>query len=313
MFEAAARPASRRSFTPPRSACTRPARRIARSTSRGRARASTRCSTRATRRRPSARSTPSKRANPRLRVVRLRPGLIFKREAGPEIRRLFAGPFLPAWLTRAGTLPGAAAARPARPCSACTATTSATPTGSPRCPSRRLRRLQHRRRPGARSGHARSRAQDESRVRVPERPLRIARRLDLARAPATRAARLGRHGPRRSGDGHHAREGAARLDPHHRRARTRCARSSPACASPRAWTPRRSGATPAGACAAASSSPASAAAYIKRDCPSLGFARALGRPGHGYDYATSARRRHRRVERHRTTSSPSSSPPTAST
>jgi nucleoside-diphosphate-sugar epimerase len=44
-------------------------------------------------------------ANPRLRVVRLRPGLIFKREAGPEIRRLFAGPFLPAWLTRPGLLP----------------------------------------------------------------------------------------------------------------------------------------------------------------------------------------------------------------
>src|SRR3954451_15615283 len=32
----------------------------------------------------------------RLRIVRLRPGLIFKREAGPEIRRLFAGPFVPA-------------------------------------------------------------------------------------------------------------------------------------------------------------------------------------------------------------------------
>jgi UDP-glucose 4-epimerase len=31
----------------------------------------------------------------RLRVVRLRPGLIFKAQAGPEIRRLFAGPFLP--------------------------------------------------------------------------------------------------------------------------------------------------------------------------------------------------------------------------
>ena len=45
------------------------------------------------------------RANPRLRVVRLRPGLIFKREAGPEIRRLFAGPLLPAWLTRPGLLP----------------------------------------------------------------------------------------------------------------------------------------------------------------------------------------------------------------
>jgi nucleoside-diphosphate-sugar epimerase len=34
-------------------------------------------------------------ANPQLRVVRLRPALIFKREAGPEIRRLFAGPLLP--------------------------------------------------------------------------------------------------------------------------------------------------------------------------------------------------------------------------
>jgi nucleoside-diphosphate-sugar epimerase len=29
-------------------------------------------------------------------IVRLRPGLIFKREAGPEIRRLFGGPFVPA-------------------------------------------------------------------------------------------------------------------------------------------------------------------------------------------------------------------------
>lgn len=44
------------------------------------------------------------RANPRLRVVRLRPGLIFKREAGAEIRRLFAGPFLPTPLGRPGLL-----------------------------------------------------------------------------------------------------------------------------------------------------------------------------------------------------------------
>jgi UDP-glucose 4-epimerase len=44
-------------------------------------------------------------AVPQLRVVRLRPGLIFKREAGPEIRRLFAGPFLPAALLRPGRLP----------------------------------------------------------------------------------------------------------------------------------------------------------------------------------------------------------------
>jgi nucleoside-diphosphate-sugar epimerase len=40
-----------------------------------------------------------------LRVVRLRPGLIFKREAGPEIRRLFAGPLLPTALLRPGLLP----------------------------------------------------------------------------------------------------------------------------------------------------------------------------------------------------------------
>jgi nucleoside-diphosphate-sugar epimerase len=44
-------------------------------------------------------------AHPGLRVVRLRPGLIFKREAGPEIRRLFGGPFVPAALMRPGLLP----------------------------------------------------------------------------------------------------------------------------------------------------------------------------------------------------------------
>jgi UDP-glucose 4-epimerase len=43
--------------------------------------------------------------NPGVRVVRLRPGLIFKREAGSEIRRLFAGPFLPAALLRPGLIP----------------------------------------------------------------------------------------------------------------------------------------------------------------------------------------------------------------
>jgi UDP-glucose 4-epimerase len=42
---------------------------------------------------------------PDLRVVRLRPGLIFKRESGPEIRRLFAGPLLPTRLLRPGLLP----------------------------------------------------------------------------------------------------------------------------------------------------------------------------------------------------------------
>jgi UDP-glucose 4-epimerase len=45
------------------------------------------------------------REHPRLRVVRLRPGLIFKREAGAEIRRLFVGPFLPSQLVRPGFVP----------------------------------------------------------------------------------------------------------------------------------------------------------------------------------------------------------------
>jgi nucleoside-diphosphate-sugar epimerase len=44
-------------------------------------------------------------ASPGMRVVRLRPALIFKREAGPEIRRLFAGPLLPTALLRPGLLP----------------------------------------------------------------------------------------------------------------------------------------------------------------------------------------------------------------
>jgi nucleoside-diphosphate-sugar epimerase len=40
-----------------------------------------------------------------IRVVRLRPGLIFQREAGSEIRRLFAGPFLPNALVRPDLVP----------------------------------------------------------------------------------------------------------------------------------------------------------------------------------------------------------------
>jgi len=44
-------------------------------------------------------------ANPRLRVVRLRPALIFKREAASGIRRLFAGPLLPSPLVRPALLP----------------------------------------------------------------------------------------------------------------------------------------------------------------------------------------------------------------
>jgi nucleoside-diphosphate-sugar epimerase len=42
---------------------------------------------------------------PHMRIVRLRPGLIFKREAGPEVRRLFGGPVVPARLLRPGLIP----------------------------------------------------------------------------------------------------------------------------------------------------------------------------------------------------------------
>lgn len=40
-----------------------------------------------------------------MRIVRLRPGLIFQRSAATEIRRLFVGPFLPRTLLRSGLAP----------------------------------------------------------------------------------------------------------------------------------------------------------------------------------------------------------------
>jgi UDP-glucose 4-epimerase len=43
--------------------------------------------------------------HPGLRIVRLRPGLIFQRSAATEIRRLFAGPLLPGWLLRSWLAP----------------------------------------------------------------------------------------------------------------------------------------------------------------------------------------------------------------
>jgi UDP-glucose 4-epimerase len=44
-------------------------------------------------------------ANPDTRVVRLRPGFIFKRESASQQRRLFAGPLLPNRLVRSGAVP----------------------------------------------------------------------------------------------------------------------------------------------------------------------------------------------------------------
>ncbi len=43
--------------------------------------------------------------NPGIRVVRMRPGFIFKREAATEQRRLFAGPLLPRRLVKAANIP----------------------------------------------------------------------------------------------------------------------------------------------------------------------------------------------------------------
>lgn len=43
--------------------------------------------------------------HPSMRVVRLRPGLIFQRDAASEIRRLFLGPLLPRGLVRTGLIP----------------------------------------------------------------------------------------------------------------------------------------------------------------------------------------------------------------
>lgn len=45
------------------------------------------------------------RDHPAVRVVRLRPGFIFKRESASEQRRLFAGPLLPNALVRPGLIP----------------------------------------------------------------------------------------------------------------------------------------------------------------------------------------------------------------
>ena len=45
------------------------------------------------------------RERPTTRTVRLRPALIFKREAGAAVRRLFAGPFLPNPIARPGRVP----------------------------------------------------------------------------------------------------------------------------------------------------------------------------------------------------------------
>ena len=98
------RQGSARSCTARRSASTRRARSTSAWTRAGRATACGRASTAGTRPRPSGGSTRSRRRTRELRVVRIRPGLVFQRDAASGIRRLFAGPLLPTPLLRPGLL-----------------------------------------------------------------------------------------------------------------------------------------------------------------------------------------------------------------
>ena len=152
------------------------------------------------------------RAHPEMRIVRLRQGLIFGREAAAGIRRLFAGPFLPTFLLRPEPDPGASRPRAPR-----------LPGGPPRrrrrglparaARRRRARRLQRRGRPGARLGEL---GADPRRAAAPG-PARAAARR---RRGATWRARLQPTSPgwvdlgaRRSGHGHDRARDRARLDP----------------------------------------------------------------------------------------------------
>ena len=186
-----------------------------------------------------------------IRIVRLRPGLIFKREAGAEIRRLFIGPLLPSPLVHPRMLP----VLPLPPGLALQAVhaddvgeayrlavTSPDARGAynvaadPVLDARELGRLL-----GART------------VTVPTRALRAADGPDLARAAAAHASRLAGHGARRPAHGQHAGARGARLaaaaqrlgraaraarwppplrGPGHAAARAACRRALPAARAP---------------------------------------------------------------------------------
>ena len=172
-------------------------------------------STRATRRRRSGRSTRSRRRIPELRVVRLRPALIFKREAASGIRRLFAGPLLPSPLVRPALLPVLPLPAGLRVQARARRRRRRRPTGSRRSTSARAAPTTSR---PSRCSTPRRSAGRSARARVPRagagRPR--GRRPDLARAPAADAAGLARHGHGRAGHGH---------EPHPRRARLGAART----------------------------------------------------------------------------------------
>ncbi len=125
-------------------------------------------------------------ANPGMTVVRLRPGLIFKREAGPEIRRLFAGPLLPAPLVRRRLplLP-----LPDRLVLQCVHGEDIGEAYRLAALSRGVRRLQHRRRPDPHAASARARPGLPAACACPRSP--------CASSPTSASART--CSPRRAG------------------------------------------------------------------------------------------------------------------
>ena len=173
------------------------------------------------------------REQPGVRVVRLRPGLIFQRGAASEIRRLFAGPFLPSRLVDPRWIPIV-----------------------PRHPRLRFQAVHaddvadaYRRAivgeaRGAFNvaaepvldGEALGRLLNARPIPVPAPVLRGARGRRLPPAPDPDAAGLGRHGPRRPAHGHHAGARGARLAAHRATPATRCSSCSTA-SGPQAGSP----------------------------------------------------------------------------
>ena len=108
------------------------------------------------------------REQPGVRAVRLRPGLIFSREAASEIRRLFAGPLLPGSLVRPRLIP--IVPKVERLVFQAVHSRDVARAYRLAITGRRRRRLQHRGRPGHRQRPA-----GRALLRPPVAPLAVAR------------------------------------------------------------------------------------------------------------------------------------------
>ena len=137
-----------------------------------------------------------------MRVVRMRPALVFKREAASEIRRLFAGPFLPSPLVRRRLIPVVPKSDRLRFQAVHSLDVGEAFRLAVHAPVRG--RVQPGGRPGARRRRARPPAR---RAPQPRAPGTAARRRGRHLAPAAPAVSpgLGRHGPRRADHEHRPR------------------------------------------------------------------------------------------------------------